>query len=75
MWRFLFALALVLLTFNPSEYSFYHWVRHAIAADSLGAVHFFVGAMLLIGWAILIGATFNSLGKFVEGCRRPIVRA
>ena len=28
--RFLFAVLLVFLTFNPSGYSYYHWVKHVL---------------------------------------------
>lgn len=64
VWRFLVALALVLLTFNPSEVSYYHWVRDALADGSMGALHYFLGVLLLIGWAILIFATRSSLDIF-----------
>lgn len=56
------ALLLVLATWNPSSYSFVDWVQGAWSADKLGAVHAFVGVVMLIGWIILLRATFNSLG-------------
>lgn len=59
--RFLFALALVLVTFNPSGTSVFHWIRDAIAAGDLGPEHFFVGSLLAIGWTILVVATWRSL--------------
>lgn len=64
MWRFLFALVLVLVTYNPSEYSVFHWVRGALADGEPGPEHFFVGALLAIGWAILLVATFRALSTF-----------
>lgn len=64
VWRFLAALALVLLTYNPTEYSFYHWASAALAGGGLEAVHYFTGVLLLIGWTILIFATQSSLDIF-----------
>jgi len=58
VWRLLFSLSLVLITYNPTGTSVYHWIK---GADSLGAVHFFVAALLLIGWTILWVATWRSL--------------
>lgn len=61
--RFAAALALVLATYNPSQYSFFHWVRDAFANDGLGPLNFFVAVILVIGWTILLHATFQSLGS------------
>jgi hypothetical protein len=58
------ALLMVLATWNPGGHSFVDWVGNAWSADTLGAVHAFVGVLLLIGWVILLRATFNSLGLF-----------
>jgi hypothetical protein len=56
------SLVLVLATYNPSGYSFFHWVRNAMSADGLGPEHFLVGVVLLIGWVILVIATSQSMG-------------
>lgn len=63
IWRWLGSLILVLATYNPAGVSFVHWVKKAFSTDALGAQHFFVGCVLLAGWAILLTATANSLGK------------
>lgn len=57
--RFLFALLLVLLTYNPSGYSYVHWIM-----EDLTLTPYFViaGLVLLIGWGLFIKATLNSLG-------------
>lgn len=57
--RFLFALLLVLCTYNPSGWSYVHWVR-----DHFALTPYLVGAglLLLIGWGIYVKATLNSLG-------------
>lgn len=60
--RFVIALALVLLTYNPSSYSYVHWFRDALAAGGAGPEHYFVGVVLIIGWVMFIRATFRSLG-------------
>ena len=62
LWRFVGSLGLVAATYNPTDYSFFHWVRQAIAAGTVGPEHFLVGVIILIGWAILIVATRSSLG-------------
>lgn len=61
VWRFGFALVLVLATYNPSTYSMVDWVRTALAEGELGPEHFFVGTLVVIGWVILIVATFRAL--------------
>lgn len=62
LWRLLAALVLVLVTFNPSGYSYLHWVRGAFSGEGLGAVHFFAGIILLAGWSIFVIATSRSMG-------------
>ena len=62
--RLLFALAVVLLTFNPSGFSFFHWTRDAFLASSLGPLHVLAGIALLIGWVLFVEATRKSLGLF-----------
>ncbi len=62
--RFVGPLALVLITYNPSGFSFYHWIAGAISGDGLGGVHFLALVVLVIGWSILLVATFNALDMF-----------
>lgn len=54
------ALALVLLTFNPSGHSYYHWV----AADfpHFAPLEAVAGIALLAAWLVYITATLRSLG-------------
>jgi len=58
--RFLFALFLFMLTYNPSCYSYSHWLQNSFSDFSplLGLA----GISLIIGWVIYIRATFRSLG-------------
>ena len=58
--RFLFALLLVLLSYNPSGYSYFHWVQYSFSDITPYVV--IAGIILLIGWGIYIKATLNSLG-------------
>ena len=58
VWRFLASLLLVLATYNPSGYSFFHWIGNS---EGLGPEHFVVGVAVLIGWVILFAATKRSL--------------
>lgn len=60
--RLLFALLIVMLTFNPSGFSFLHWAKDAFLSSSLGPLHFLAGVALLIGWVVLVQATTQSLG-------------
>lgn len=59
--RFGGALLLVLLTYNPSSYSYFHWVRDAIGAGGIGPLHFIAGVVLVIGWVIFLYASFQAL--------------
>lgn len=64
LWRIVAPLVLVLATYNPSGHSFYHWFSGALSAGELGGVHFLALVLLLIGWSILLIATWNSLDTF-----------
>lgn len=58
--RWGFALALVLGTYNPTDYSYLSWIMSE--GVSFGPVVALVGVALLIGWIIYIRATFMSMG-------------
>jgi hypothetical protein len=60
MLRFVAGLVLVFATYNPSGYSYFHWVRQLF--PSIGAVQAFSGVLLVIGWAIYVRASLRSLG-------------
>ena len=67
--RFLFALALVFTTYNPSGYSYFHWTTSVLTSSEVSITPLFAlaGVALLIGWTIFINATFNALGGFGLG--------
>ncbi len=58
--RFLTALFLVFASYNPSSYSYYHWVVNR--GDSSLPLLLIAGIALLIGWIIFLRATMRSLG-------------
>ena len=58
--RFLFALVLVLCTYNPSGYSWFHWVKSVW--PSVSPLIALAGIALIIGWAMYVRATLRSLG-------------
>ena len=58
--RILAALALVLLTFNPSGHSYCHWLASGL--PHVTAAQLVVGLLLLICWVIYVTATLRSLG-------------
>ncbi len=58
--RFLLALLLVLVTFNPTGYSFIHWF--ATGFPAVTPVKVVAGLALLIAWIIFVRATFQAIG-------------
>ncbi|MEN8207099.1 MAG: DUF6524 family protein [Pseudomonadota bacterium] len=60
--RLLVAFTLVFSTYNPSGYSYYHWVSENISA--LTPMIALAGVLLLVGWTIFLRATLRSLGPF-----------
>jgi hypothetical protein len=62
LWRLVAALVLVLLTYNPSGHSAYHWITSAIADSAFGPLHLLLLAVLMIGWAVYWIATWRALG-------------
>jgi len=62
LWRWLLALLLVFLSYNPSGWSWFHWARSAFNGEGLGPIHYFTGVILVAGWTMLIIATQRSLG-------------
>ena len=58
--RLILALIVVFATYNSEGTSYYHWVYEDLA--DFTALKAFIGVILLIGWIILLRATFGSLG-------------
>ena len=55
------ALVLVFATFNPSGYSYLHWVSSVF--PKINAQQGVVGVILLIGWVVFAVATIRSIGR------------
>lgn len=62
LWRFAAALVLVLLTYNPSGQSAWHWVSSALSASAFGPLHLLIVGVLAAGWAVFWVATWRALG-------------
>lgn len=60
MMRIALAVVLVLLTYNPSGHSFYHWLTAPPAG--ITAVKAAAGIAILIGWVICVRSAFTALG-------------
>jgi hypothetical protein len=58
--RAVFAIALVLLTWNPGGWSYVEWALRDLS--SFDAVKAFVGVLLLAGWIFCIRSAWVSLG-------------
>lgn len=58
--RWVVALAAALATFNPTAWSYYHWVTSGGESDL--ALKALAGVVLLILFVIYLRATWNSLG-------------
>ncbi len=63
LWRLIASLVLVLISFNPSGYSYFHWFTGAFSGAGTHAAHYFAGAVLLTCWAIFVKSTIDSLGS------------
>ena len=60
LYRFIAAIVIVFLSYNPEGYSYYHWALEDITA--ITPLKGFAGVTLLIGWVVLLRATLGSLG-------------
>ena len=58
--RLIFALALVLLTFNPTGHSYYHWLADGF--PSVQPLEAIAGIALLIGWVFFVRSTLAAMG-------------
>ena len=59
-WRIAFALALVLATFNPAGFSYYHWLRDGV--PGITPAQAVVGISLLVLWIFLSRSMFQAIG-------------
>ena len=62
LWRLLFALIVVLVTYNPTPYSYLQWLWSSKGSHALGPEHAVAGIALVGGWLIVLTATHRALG-------------
>jgi hypothetical protein len=58
--RLLFSVALVLLTFNPTGHSYYHWLADGF--PSIQPLEAIAGIALLIAWLVFVRTTLAAIG-------------
>jgi len=58
--RFAFALVLVFLSYNPSGYSYFHWLKDSLSSFSPTLA--LAGIVLIVGWVVYLRASLRSLG-------------
>lgn len=58
--RLILALLLVLATYNPTGYSFYHWI--SAPPTGVTAVKAFASVLLAIGWIVCLRTAYVALG-------------
>jgi len=62
LWRMLFSLGLVLLTFNPTGRSYYHWLADGF--PSIQPLEAVAGLLLLGLWVFFVRSALMSMGAF-----------
>jgi hypothetical protein len=62
-WRLMFTLVLVLITFNPTGYSYVGWVHDSVSGSWPRPEHAVAGIALLGGWLVVMTATQRALGS------------
>ena len=58
--RLLFSVALVLLTFNPTGHSYFHWLADGF--PSIQPLEAIAGIALLIAWLVFVRTTLAAIG-------------
>lgn len=65
LWRLVFSVALVLLTFNPTGHSYYHWLVDGFPSITPGEA--VAGIVLLGAWIFFVRSTFAAMGALGVG--------
>ena len=60
LWRLVFSIALVLLTFNPTGHSYYHWLLDGF--PSITPAEAVAGVLLLGAWIFFVRSTLAAMG-------------
>lgn len=67
------AFIIVVLTYNPTGYSYFHWVQTGFETNA--ALTALAGLALAIAYVVLIRATISSIGPFGAGLVAALVGA
>ena len=65
LWRLVFSVALVLLTFNPTGHSYYHWLLDGFPSITPGEA--VAGVVLLGAWIFFVRSTLAAMGALGVG--------
>ncbi|HSW33243.1 MAG TPA: DUF6524 family protein [Steroidobacteraceae bacterium] len=65
LWRLVFSVALVLLTFNPTGHSYYHWLLDGFPSITPGEA--VAGIVLLGAWIFFVRSTLAAMGALGVG--------
>jgi len=60
LWRLVFSVALVLVTFNPTGHSYYHWLTQSL--PSVQPLVVVAGIALLGAWIFFVRSTMAAIG-------------
>ena len=60
LWRLIFSVALVLVTFNPTGHSYYHWLADGF--PSVQPLEVVAGIALLGAWIFFVRSTMSAIG-------------
>jgi hypothetical protein len=60
VWRLIFSVGLVLLTFNPTGHSYYHWLADGF--PSVQPIEVIAGIALLGAWIFFVRSTMAAMG-------------
>jgi hypothetical protein len=60
LWRLIFSVALVLVTFNPTGHSYYHWLADGF--PSVQPLEVVAGIALLGAWIFFVRSTMAAIG-------------
>ena len=60
LWRLVFSVALVLVTFNPTGHSYYHWLADGF--PSVQPLEVIAGIALLGAWIFFVRSTMAAMG-------------
>ena len=73
LWRWLIALFLVMITYNPTSLNYLYWATHSFNDDTPYIV--LAGLILFVAYIVYFRATFRSIGVFGIGLVVALIAA